>query len=237
MNFLDLVNTLRARTGMPQLSAVAANTEPQAVQLLSLVGEVLEDLTQAWTWSELIRESVFTTVDGEDQGAMTTLAPYGFKWVLNATIMNRTLRLPLYGPISPPKWQALKALPNAGPFYKYRIVRGNLLFNPAGVADQTCAFEYASSYAVLGIDGTTYKAYPTADTDTFVLDDVLILAGLRWKWKYEKGLDYAEDFRRYEEMINNAKGRDGTKAVLDLSGGAHQFQPGIFVPSGNWNIS
>lgn len=235
MNLLELIQEFTTRTGIPKPTYVVGNTDPQVLQLLSLLNEVIEELMEK-DWTALTQEATFVTTAAEDQGAVATLAPNGFKWVLQETIFNRTLRLPIFGPIVAAKWQALKTLPNAGPFYKYRIVRGRLLFNPPAAAGHTCAFEYASKYCILTVDGTTYKGYPTADTDNFLLDDTLFLAGLRWKWKYEKGLDYAEEFRRYEELVNNAKGRDGTKPALSMDGGSDQFKPGIFVPSGNWSL-
>ena len=235
MNLLALLQEFTTRTGIPKPTYAVGNTDPQVLQLLALLNEVIEELMER-DWTVLTQEATFTTTAAEDQGAVAALALNGFKWVLEDTIYNRTLRLPVFGPIVAAKWQALKTLPNAGPFYKYRIVRGRLLFNPPAAAGQTCAFEYASKYCILGADGTTYREFPAADDDTFLLPHQLFLLGLRWKWKYEKGLDYAEEFRRYETAVNNAAGRDGTNPTLAMDGSSDGFKPGIFVPSGNWNL-
>lgn len=236
MTLLELVQRFCSRTGIPSPSFVVASTDAQVLQLKALVDEVCEDLCKRWTWTDLTEESTFTTLAAEDQGAIATLAPNGFLRILNETIYNRTLRLPLYGPMSARKWQAVKALPNAGPFYKYRIRGGHLLFNPAGTAGQTCAFEYASSFVVLASDLTTRKTYATADDDTFLLDATLILAGLRWKWKSEKGLPYAEEFSRYETLVADANGQDGTKPILDMGSPDASAMPGIFISPGSWPL-
>lgn len=237
MSLLTVVQSFCQRTGLPVPSFAIGSTDAQVLQIIALANEVVEDLCDRWTWTDLMREAVFTTVTGEDQGSLDTIAPNGFLRISQETIFNRTLRLPLFGPMTQAQWQALKALPTTGPFYKYRIRQNHILFMPAGIAGHTCAFEYASSYAILANDGATYRSAFAADTDTFILDEKLLTAGLRWKWKAEKGLDYAEEFRRYEELANNASGRDGTKPRIDMSGGGNDFRPGIWVPSGNWNIS
>lgn len=237
MSLLTVVQTFCLRTGLPSPNAVISSGDNQLLQLAALANEVVEDLCDRWTWQNLTREATFTTVLGEDQGAITTIAPSGFLRILQETIFNRTLRLPLFGPLWAQDWQALKALPTTGPFYKYRIRGNRLLFMPPGVAGHTCAFEYATSWAILATDGTTYKSAFTDDADTFILDERLLLAGLRWKWKAEKGLEYAEDFRRYEQLANNASGRDGSKPRLNMAGGNQDYKPGIWVPSGNWNVS
>lgn len=237
MSLLTIVQNFCRRTGIAVPTYVVGTTNPQVTQIHALLNEVLEDLCDRWTWQALTREAVFTTVAGEDQGPITALAPSGFLRVSQDTIFNRTLRLPLYGPLMPQQWQALKALPTTGPFYKYRIRGGRLLFNPPAAEGHECAFEYASSFAVVSSNGNTYRATFEVDGDTCLLDERLVQAGLRWKWKAEKGFDYAEEFRRYEEMANNAAGRDATKPKLDMGGGNGDFRPGIWVPSGNWNIS
>ena len=235
MTLLDLIKTFCSRTGIPVPSFAIGNTDPQVVQLLGLLDEILEDLVNRTRWAASTQEVVFTSVAGEDQGFMTTLAPFGFKWIVKDTFFDRTLRRPMFGPLTATQWQTLKALPNPGPYYKYRIVGQKLLINPAAEAGHILAFEYASCYLIRDVDGVTLKAIPTADTDTF-LDDTLALAGLRWKWKYEKGLDYAEDFRRFEELADNTKGREGSAQTLCMDSVPISMQPGIFVSPGTWPL-
>lgn len=236
MTLLEIIQTFTERTGLPRPASVFGSRDAQILQIRGLLNEALEDLTTRWQWEWLQRQALFTTVEGEDQGALTTIAPDGFGYILGETIFNRTLRLPVYGPLTPPQWQALKALPTTGPFYKYRIRGGRILFNPPGIAGQICAFEYISTWSVLDVDGTTYKTYFVNDGDTSIFADNLLIAALRWKWKEEKGLDYAEDFARYERMATDASGRDATKPVLKMDATYSDFRPGIFVPSGNWPV-
>lgn len=233
-----LVQTFCQRRGLPVPNAVASSQDHQIIQLLALLNEALEDIVDRWDWSDLQQEALFTTVDGEDQGFVTTIAPNGFLRIFNETIFNRSLRLPIFGPLRKDQWQALKALPTTGPFYKYRIRQGKLLFNPAGVAGQTCAFEYQSSWSVIatGQTGPTKTTF-TDDSDTCVFDDKIILAALGWKWLSVKGLDYGEEFRRYEMLGNNGAGRDATKPRVDMAEASNRMVPGIWVSPGNWPLT
>jgi hypothetical protein len=86
------------------------------------------------------------------------------------------------------------------------------------------------------VDGTTYKQYFTLDTDTFLVPEELCIAGLRWRWKKEKGFEYAEDFRSYEMQVKDAMSRDGGKSVICLDGGYKDARPGIMAPEYNWDL-
>ncbi len=233
---IQIVQEFLARTGLPAASSAIGNPNRQLAQIVSLCNEVCEELVTRGLWQSLQQETVFATVNGENQGSLATLAPNGFLYILNQTIYNRTLRLPIYGPMNAEQWQALKALPTTGPFYKYRVRDGNILFNPVGIAGQTCAFEYASNAPVLSAVSGTNTSWFTNDGDTFLLDANLMMAGLRWKWKYEQGLLYSEDFTRFEILVNNALGRDASKAQLKMDSGVEDYRPGIMIPYGNWNV-
>lgn len=237
MTLLEIVQRFCERTGLGSPSFVIGSTDSQIIQIKGLVDEVLEDMCSRWTWQDLTEEAHFTTNGVEDQGLVTSIATVGYSRILNNTIYNRTLRLPIYGPMTASQWQALKALPTTGPFYKYRIRGGKLLFNPTSANGHQCYFEYASTACVLAADASTRKSSPTVDSDTIMFDGPLVVAGLRWKWKSEKGLDYAEELARYEALVNTANGRDATKPELSMSGEGAEWRPGILVPPGNWNIS
>lgn len=236
MTLLELVQRFCRRQGLKYPAQVATSTEELVLQILELLNEELDDITQRQTWQGLAYETTWTTVATESQGQLATLAPHGFVSVINSTLWDRTQQVPFVLAGAAEAWQYLKALGFTGPFSEYRIRGNELLMIPVPSAGNTGAFEYRSNLAVLDVDGTTRKRYFAADDDTPILQDSLMLAGLRWRWKREKGLDYGEDFRRYEELVANAAGRDGTKPVLDMGGRVKPIQPGIFVPVGSWNV-
>jgi hypothetical protein len=98
------------------------------------------------------------------------------------------------------------------------------------------AFEYYSSFFVKE-SATVFKPYWTKDTDVCVVDDALPIAYLRWAWKKEKGLEYAEDFAKYERMLVTKTARNTTARDVDFSEtGRRSDRPGILVPQGNWSV-
>lgn len=237
MSLLTLVTQFCQRTALPVPAGVMAGTDAQTLQVRALLEEELEDLASRGTWERQQLEQSLTTTATEDQGAIAALASTGFRWIINQTIWSRDRHLPVAGPLDARQWQGLKALFVNGPYYRFRIRGGRLLVNPVPPAGESWFFEYVTKHGILDVDGTTTKQAFTADTDTVLLPEELVLMGLRWRWKAEKGLDYAQNFDTYEKQVADALGHNGSKPTLHMDEMAQRdAQPGIFVPNGTWSV-
>lgn len=232
MTCLSIVQTTCRRLGFTVPNTATGSTDSQVIQLTAILNEEGQELANRHEWQVLVKESTFTTLAAELQ---TTL-PTGFKYILNDTIWNRDLRRPVFGPLTAQKWQQQKASNIQGPWNQFRILANQIKFYPVPVAGQTCAYEYVSSHWAVNATGDVTKDAFTADDDVSYLDEQLLLAGLRWRWKKEKGLEYSEDFNTYERLVLDAIGRDAGRDVLNLDGGRWDIPPAVLVPTGNWNL-
>lgn len=233
MSLLTTIQRFCGRTGLTVPQTVYGTTDPQIRQILAILEEEGDDLSKRGDWQELTFEATHTTLATEDQGAIDTIASNGFNYIKNGTIWDRDLRLPVYV-IDGKNWQSAKAMTLTGPRYQARIRGGRMISNPVPVAGHTWAFEYVSNNWILAADGVTYKQYFTLDTDTILLPESIVLMGLRWRWKKEKGLEYAEDFRTYENQVTDALSRNGMKQVLNMGHENMVNSPGVVVPLGSW---
>lgn len=245
MSLLSIIQKFTLRTAIPKPATVLGNTDPQAMQLLTILEEECTELAARHSWAGLVNEASFLTLATESQGTLASLGSgptttNGLRYIKNQNMWNRTLRLPVFGPVSESDWQELKAFTNTGPFYQYRLrgvatgAQAALLFNPIPTAGQTVVFEYVSNNWCL--TGVTTSSVFVTDADTILLPESVVAAGLKWRWKQEKGLNYAEDFNRYEWLVNDAIGRDGTKKTLRMDQSISDIRPGIWAPAGNWPL-
>ena len=237
MNLLQLATEFCDRTGLDVPLRVVGATDAGVRQLRGLLNEVISDITnRGESWPLLQKQALFNTVAAELQGPLATIAPYGFKYIIPGTEYDRTERRPLWGPKGAGAWQESIALPVTGPLYSYRLWQGEFLIQPAPPAGHQIAFEYASDMAIQDVGGTYSKRFE-ADSDIFLLDEDLLLLGLRWKWKKEKGLSFVTEKLEYESALAQAMGNDGTKGEINMADNYSQtIRPGIFVPAGNWNV-
>jgi hypothetical protein len=206
---------------------------------MRLLEEECKDLAARGAWQELINEVVFLSINAESQG--TKAAGLGspaqvvsdMRFMFPQIIWDRTQRLPILGAVNPQDWQALKAIIVSGPRFRFRWRGDALLINPVPPAAHSMAFEYVTKNWVLQA-GTTPAAGFAGDTDVIRLPDEICLMGLRWRWKKEKGLAYAEDFNTYEAQVVNGLARNKAADLLRMDGETMRITPGIWVPAGNW---
>lgn len=233
MSLLTTVQRFCERTNLNVPPSVNGSTDPQIMQIRALLETEGSDLAKRGNWNEITFEATHTTLATESQGAIASIAANGFRNIKPDTLWDRTLKLPLQI-LDDVEWQAQKGFASTSPRYAIRIRGGLLLSNPVPTAGNTWAFEYISKNWILGVDGVTYKSYFTLDSDTILLPEELITLGLTWRWKKEKGYDYAEDFRTYETQVSQALGSNGLKKSFTMSGGGSGARPGISVQQGNW---
>ncbi len=236
---LTIVTDACKRIGLNAPNTATGSTDLQILQIVALANEEGRELADRYPWTALIKEATFTSLAAEDQGALvptivaTTL---GFKYVFNDTLWNRTARYPVAGPTAGPRWQAETSFGITGPYSRYRIRGGHLYLHPAPDAGLTIAFEYMSENWVLNAAGDTTRDGFTMDDDYPVLDSNIITQGLVWRFKQAKGLEYSQDFQKYEGMVADAMARDGTKPIVNMNGpSSTNFQPWVTIPLTDWN--
>lgn len=236
MSLLTMTQQVCRRIGITAPASVSSSSDPQIIQLMALANEEGQDLSARYPWQALQNESTFVSLATESQGAITTLAGASFRYILNDIMWDRSLLVPILGPLVPQDWQALKARNITGPYCQFRIRGGLVRFIPAPVAGDTIAFEWISRNWVSVTAGSTTSATWTADADTGLLEEEIMTQGVIWRWKAAKGLDYAEDYNKYERLVADQMGRDGGKARLNLGGSSTDYPAGTLVPLGSWHL-
>lgn len=238
MNVLEVIQRFTNAVGIEEPSTAVANPASDVGQIVELLNQEGRSLSSRHSWQALSFEATFTTVATESQGTLTSIigATQQLRRIINDTIWNRSTLTPICGPVSRQRWQAQKALGLTGPYSEYRIRGNELVLDPAPTAGHTCYFEYISKCWCTDVTGATYRANVAADTDVFLLDDEVVLAGLEWRWLRKKGLSYAEEFATYEGLVSDLIARDGTKPTLSMEGGGTVRGPGIYTPIGSWNL-
>jgi hypothetical protein len=161
--------------------------------------------------------------------------PADWKKQIPQTEWDRTNRWPLMGPVSAQDWQSFKSgIVYAGPRERFRILGTAITLNPPPPDGLLFAFEYISKSFVRDASGLP-KASFTADTDTCIFDDSLMVTGLEAKFKQKKGLDATFEVAEFTNLLEQCKAQDKSAPKLSLSpwGGSVLLSPDN-IRDGNW---
>ena len=162
--------------------------------------------------------------------------PSDWKKQIPQTEWDRTNRWPLLGPQSAQGWQSFKSgIVYAGPRERFRLLGNTIALNPPPPNGIVLAWEYISNAFVLAADGTTYKPSFTADDDTCVFDDSLMVEGLKVAFKQAKGLDVTFELSRFNNLLEQCKAQDRSAPKLSLSpADISILLTTQNIPDGNW---
>jgi len=212
------------------------STDPNIIQMRTILIAVGERLSREHHWQHLQREHTFST-SGALQGLYDL--PAGFRSMLEQTHWNRTSTFPLGGPVDAQEWQFLTAQGSSATFtVLFRTREKKIQVFPTSSTGQSIAFEYLSEYWV----STSGSADPTLASPTskdhyIWFDPHLITRALKFFFLKEKGMATASSEQDYFAALQMAKADAISGKVLSLngdSGTGFRLLDSSNVPPTNW---
>lgn len=144
--------------------------------------------------------------------------PSDYQRIVNKTQYNKSNRWAVIGNKDAQEWQWLKSsYITTGPRMRFRIIGGKFCIWPMPSSNVVLGFEYQSGSWVLASDGTTYKTKATADSDTFLFPDRLLVLGTKLKYFEIKGFDTTTLYADYQRELSKFKAQDAGADTLSLA--------------------
>lgn len=177
------------------------------------------------------------TLTGEVVFTQTKYAlPSDWNRQIDRTNWDKTNHWELIGPKSSQEWQYLKGgIVATGPRMRYRIFGNKFQIWPPATTQSRLGFEYVSKSWVVSADGLTYKTQFSADDDTALFRDRLLITGTKYEFFMIKGFDVTMLSRDYEIELEKEKSSDHGAPTLSLQPPRAQMfiSPGS-IPDGNF---
>lgn len=251
MNLLQITQEFCRRRSLPQPVTVVGATDDTTLQIWGLLNEGMQDICQRFEWPWLNHHYTFTHEGG---GASDPRAPYralsygnvasgtqaAMENPLNCTLWDVTSKRLVFGPMNPKDVQFLLTMDVAQAVYSWWVEGDGLSIypfpNPLSSIQFQLIFKTGSGILSLVSPFGPTESFGN-DTDTPMCPPVLLLADLRWRYNYIKGMPYAEEKRQFEEMLTNLVGRIPAPTVsLDNINAFRMAGPGLLIAAGNWPL-
>lgn len=145
--------------------------------------------------------------------------PSDFDRLIDRTDWDKSQHWEMLGPESAQQWQWLKSgYISTGPRVRFRPLDGLFQIWPALGVDHVLGFEYVTTAWVLtsGASQPTLTSF-TADTQTCIFPDRLMVLGLKLKYFEIKSMDTTALWRDYNMQLSIAKAADAGSPTLSFA--------------------
>ena len=150
-------------------------------------------------------------------GQVNYAMPSDYQRMVNKTQYNKSNRWSVIGPKDAQEWQWLKAsYVTTGPRMRFRIAGNKFVVWPMPTAQVILGFEYQSGSWVVAADGS-YKTRFSADTDTSIFPDRLLVLGTKLKYFQIKGFDTTSLQADFAREVSKFKAQDAGADTLSLA--------------------
>ena len=141
--------------------------------------------------------------------------PADFETITDRTHWDKSKHWEMLGPEDAQQWQWLKSgYISTGPRVRWRILDNQFQIWPIMNTQEYLGWEYRSKGWARGVDGSIKNSF-TADTDTTVLDDRIMVLYTKLKYFQIKAFDTTALTQDYQRYLSIAKAND--KGAPNLS--------------------
>jgi hypothetical protein len=143
--------------------------------------------------------------------------PSDYETITDNTHWDKTKHWQMLGPVDAQQWQWLKSgYISTGPRVRWRILGGQFQIWPPYNTQEYLGFEYRSKGFVRSATGEVKNSF-TADTDTTVLDDTVLVLASKLKYFQIKSFDTTSLQQDYNRYLSIAKANDKGSATLSFA--------------------
>ena len=208
-NGTQVLTAIPSTTGLDNTYSIVGTNVPQD----TYVDEVLSATSVSTT-----QQSSASSTDGTVTFSKTIYPlPDDYETITDNTHWDKTKHWQMLGPVDAQQWQWLKSgYISTGPRVRWRILGNEFQIWPPYNTQEYLGFEYRSKGWARAADGTVKNSF-TADTDTTVYDDRLMVLATKLKYFQVKSFDTTALLQDYQRYLNVAKANDKGSATLSFA--------------------
>lgn len=231
MSLLSISQSVLDIVGWDQLTTISSSTDATARQIRALANQELRSVSKRFDWRYLVSSYEFTTVANQTDYPL----PAGYEKLMQDSVYNKDEYYRLRSGMTDYQWNAWKfGLLGSLSHQRFRVSLDTgepiLVLAPAPETPENMILWYKSSHFVVDDSGET-KAEYELDTDVARIPEDVVEAGLLWRFRRAKGLDFSAELSEYNEICRTRFAQSRAEGDLPIPNGI--VQPELtdgFVP-------
>ena len=210
MTLQEILDAVLLECGMDTETVYATSSKDAVLRLVKLANRAARSIATAHHWQALVSTYTFSLTS-----ATTYDLPSDWRCIVPDTTYTDSTIDPVNMRVMPGDWRYLQVNSSgSGPRYNMRVMGDKIHVYSPNSGDEI-SFEYISDHAVMDTDGSTTQKLFDADTDTWRLDDDLLIMCLVWRLKKLLGLpDWQVDIVEYKSYLRTTIGQDAPAKTI-----------------------
>ncbi|AWM23443.1 hypothetical protein [Sinorhizobium fredii] len=199
MTLLSVVNEVCDIVSLSRFESVYGSAEPNAQTMVELAQEAGDEIARRVDWQQTLKQHTCTASPENFPADYQRLTPGG--GIRTSTgIFARPVN-------NSGQWSVISVVPSTQPYY---FIKANqFLFSPADAAD-AAVIDYVSKNWILN-DPSGEASVWAADDDTTLFPERLLVKGIVWRWKRQKGLPFEDNLAEFEaDLVQEINADRGT---------------------------
>lgn len=199
MTLLSAINEVCDVVSLSQFETVYGSSEPNAETMVALAQEAGDEIARRVDWQQMLKQHTCSASPENFPSDYQRLTPGG--GIRTSTgIFARPVN-------NSGQWSVISVVPSTQPYY---FIKANqFLFSPADSAVDA-VIDYVSKNWILN-DPAGEAATWAADDDTTLFPERLLVKGIVWRWKRQKGLAYEDNLAEFEaDLVQEINADRGT---------------------------
>ncbi|WP_376742362.1 hypothetical protein [Ensifer canadensis] len=185
MTLLSAINEVCDIVSLDRFSSIYGSVNANAETMVAMAQEAGDEIARRADWQRMLKQQTASASPQTLEADYQRMTPGG---------AVRTSAGAFHRPITnSSQWAVIVGVVSTQPYF---FIKGNqVLFSPAASA-VGAIIEYVSENWL--INASTEKATISADDDTTLFPERLLVKGVLWRWKRQKGLPFDDNLAEFE---------------------------------------
>jgi hypothetical protein len=226
MNLVTILNQVLLQSGFLERGSFVSSADPDDKQMVAIANRAAYEIMNYFPWPK--QRKTFTVTLNAGQTRYTL--PTDFQSLVPDSAWEQDGERQVEFPVPDRRWFMYKFTNwSDGGTLRVRMY-GNEIEVHDDADGETFNFEYISKWVVKAQDGTPKELF-SEDTDTFDLDDQLLILGIQAHWQQAKLMpSYQEHFANYYRKMSEAIGRANGGRTIGGTGRGHMTSDSPYYP-------
>jgi hypothetical protein len=210
MDLKTILNNVLGQSGFLQKGGFSTSADPDDIQMVAIANRTAYEIMNYFLWSNLRTQAQINMQSGQSRYQL----PPDYQDFVPDSAWETEGERQVEWPVPDGRWFLYKFTSYSdGGTYRVKKYGNEIEIHDANT-DEAFNYEYISKWVVVDEQGARKELF-TADSDTFLLDDQLLILGIQAHWQQAKLMpSYTEHFGNYQRKMHEAIGRDSSGSKI-----------------------